>query len=67
MSTTNKPRPVKVRTIIEVDQAVLKEIESIRGDASLPVMLGLVAKVGLGTLQNLARNHINPFKKGDSA
>lgn len=61
-----KSKPVRVQVLAEVDEDVLKAIDSCRGEASLPHMVGLLAKLGLGTLQGLARNHVNPFEKGDS-
>jgi hypothetical protein len=47
----------KVRTIIEIDQALLKQIDRLRGDASLPVMLGAIVSLGFQTMKLIAAEH----------
>ena len=51
----------KVRTIAEVDETLLREIDRIRGETTLPVMLGIIVEFGFGTMRGLAKRHINPY------
>jgi len=44
----------KVRTIIEIDQALLKRIDRYRGDTSLPLMLGAIVSLGFQTMKEIA-------------
>ena len=46
---------------MEIDETLLREIDRVRGEASLERMLGIIVEFGFGTMRNLARRHINPY------
>lgn len=49
----NQSKPiVMVRVVGEVEESVIKEIDKIRGQTPLPIMLGLAAKIGCLQLLN---------------